>query len=122
MYPANKPKESAAITPITIPAIAPPPKLVELSEFVCVADGDAADAEAADAVLAEVVVAELVEELCEDEIDDELIDELVDVYPGIRFLCMLQRTRAAVSLKPSTQVVYWGQHASEPTAMLITRS
>ncbi len=106
------------MAPITIPTIAPLPKLDELLEFVCVADGDAADAEFADVVLEEVVVANLVKELCE-EVDDGLDEELADVYPGIKFLSTLQRTREAVSLKPSTQVVYCGQHAPGPTAMSV---
>lgn len=78
------PKKSAVIAPITIPAIAPPPKLDELLDFE-----------------------EPCEEPCEEEVEDGLDEELVGVYPGIKFLSTLQRTREAVPLKLSGQVVYW---------------
>lgn len=84
------PKKSAVMAPITIPAISPPPKLGELLGF----EGPC-------------------EELCEEEVENGLDEELVGVYPGIKFLSTLQRTREAVPLKLSGQVVYWGQHASE---------
>lgn len=83
------PKKSAVMAPITIPAIAPLPKLDELLDFEEPCEG-----------------------LCEEEVEDGLDEELVGVYPGIKFLSTLQRTREAVPLKLSGQVVYWGQHAS----------
>ncbi|OCL05073.1 hypothetical protein AOQ84DRAFT_366963 [Glonium stellatum] len=113
MYPANMPRESAAMTLTIIPAIAPPLKFNDPLEFVCIVDGDAVDKEAADVIFEEVIVAELIKELREDDIEDGLEDELVDVYPGIKFLL-------AISQRISCNITYSVQQ--KPYSRIVTQA